>query len=207
MGKFYVTTPIYYVNSHPHLGHLYTTLVADAVARYQRQRGRDTYFLTGTDEHGQNIERAAAAAGLPVKQHVDNYVAEFQEMFARFHLDPAHGGYDQWIRTTDEAHRRGAAELWRRVREAGYIYKGEYQGWYCINCNSFYTEDETPAGAGRRRCSARSTTARSSASPRRVTSSSSRLSRSGCSRTTRRTPSSSGPRRGATRCSVSCAPG
>ena len=146
MGKFYVTTPIYYVNSHPHLGHLYTTLVADAVARYQRQRGRDTYFLTGTDEHGQNIERAAAAAGLPVKQHVDNYVAEFQEMFARFHLDPAHGGYDQWIRTTDEAHRRGAAELWRRVREAGYIYKGEYQGWYCINCNSFYTEDEAQPG-------------------------------------------------------------
>jgi len=146
MKTFYVTTPIYYVNSHPHLGHLYTTLVADTVARYKRQRGFDTFFLTGTDEHGQNIERAASAAGRPVKQHVDTYVAEFQEMFARFHLDPDHGGYNHWIRTTDDYHKRGVAELWRRVRDAGYIYKGQYVGLYCVGCNEFYSESEAGVG-------------------------------------------------------------
>src|ERR1051326_1674675 len=143
---FYVTTPIYYVNSHPHLGHLYTTIVADTVARYKRQRGFDTFFLTGTDEHGQNIERAAEAAGLPVKQHVDNYVAEFQEAFARFHLDPQHGGYNYWIRTTSDAHKAGASELWRRARDNGYIYKGQYEGWYCVGCNEFKPENETRLG-------------------------------------------------------------
>jgi len=143
---FYVTTPIYYVNSHPHLGHLYTTIVADTVARYKRQRGFDTFFLTGTDEHGQNIERAAAAAGLPVKQHVDNYVAEFQEAFARFHLDHEHSGYDFWIRTTSDIHKAGASELWRRVRDNGYIYKGQYEGWYCVGCNEFKPENETKPG-------------------------------------------------------------
>jgi methionyl-tRNA synthetase len=146
MKRFYVTTPIYYVNSHPHLGHLYTTIVADAIARYKRQRGFSTFFLTGTDEHGQNIERAAAGAGLHVKQHVDNYVAEFQEAFARFHLDPAHGGYDHWVRTTDDYHKRAVAELWRRVKEAGYIYKGKYEGWYCVGCNEFKPENETKPG-------------------------------------------------------------
>jgi methionyl-tRNA synthetase len=146
MKTFYITTPIYYVNSHPHLGHLYTTLVADTIARYKRQRGFDTFFLTGTDEHGQNIERAAEAAGLPVKEHVDAVVAEFQQMFARFHLDPEHGGYNHWIRTTADYHKRGVAELWRRVKEAGYIYKGKYEGWYCVGENGFLSEDETRPG-------------------------------------------------------------
>ena len=141
MNKFYVTTPIYYVNSHPHLGHLYTTLVADTVARYKRQRGFETFFLTGTDEHGLNIERAAEKGGLPVKRHVDNIVKEFKTAFAPYGL-----AYDHWIRTTDDYHKRAAQELWRRVRENGYIYKGKYEGLYCANCNEFYTENEAKAG-------------------------------------------------------------
>ncbi len=134
---FYVTTPIYYVNSHPHLGHLYTTIIADTVARYKRQRGFDTYFLTGTDEHGINIERAAEKAGLPVKQHVDNIVNEFQTAFADYNFSN-----NQWIRTTDEDHKQGVAELWQRVRDNGYIYKGSYEGWYCGSCNEFYNESD-----------------------------------------------------------------
>ena len=134
---FYVTTPIYYVNSHPHLGHLYTTIIADTVARYKRQRGFDTYFLTGTDEHGINIERAAEKSGLPVKQHVDNIVNEFQTAFADYNFSN-----NQWIRTTDEDHKQGVAELWRRVRDNGYIYKGSYEGWYCGSCNEFYNESD-----------------------------------------------------------------
>ena len=134
---FYVTTPIYYVNSHPHLGHLYTTIIADTVARYKRQRGFDTYFLTGTDEHGINIERAAEATGLPVKQHVDNIVSEFQTAFADYNFSNNH-----WIRTTDDYHKQGVAELWRRLRDNGYLYKGSYEGWYCGSCNEFYNESE-----------------------------------------------------------------
>ncbi len=142
MSKFYITTPIYYVNSRPHLGHLYTTIVADTMARYQRQRGVESFFLTGTDEHGQNIERAAERAEVPVRQYVDGIVAEFQEMFSQFRL-----GFDQWIRTTDPAHQEGVKALWRRVRENGYIYKGQYEGWYCVGCNGFLSEDETVPGA------------------------------------------------------------
>ena len=134
---FYVTTPIYYVNSHPHLGHLYTTIIADTVARYKRQRGFDTYFLTGTDEHGINIERAAEKVGLPVQQHVDNIVNEFQTAFADYNFSNNH-----WIRTTDDYHKQGVAELWRRVRDNGFIYKGSYEGWYCGSCNEFYNESE-----------------------------------------------------------------
>jgi methionyl-tRNA synthetase len=141
MSKFYITTPIYYVNSRPHLGHLYTTIVADTIAGYQRQRGAETFFLTGTDEHGQNIERAAERAKVPVRQYVDGIVAEFQEMFAQFRL-----GFDQWIRTTDPAHQEGVKALWRRVRENGFIYKGQYEGWYCVGCNGFLSEDETLPG-------------------------------------------------------------
>ncbi len=137
MNTFYVTTPIYYVNSYPHLGHLYTTLIADTVARYKRQRGCDVFFLTGTDEHGINIERAAEKAGLPVKQHVDNFVNEFKTAFAPYHLTNNH-----WVRTTDDYHKRSVQELWRRAQANGWIYKGKYEGWYCANCNEFYLESE-----------------------------------------------------------------
>ncbi|OYT73639.1 MAG: methionine--tRNA ligase [Chloracidobacterium sp. CP2_5A] len=135
--RFYVTTPIYYVNARPHLGHLYTTLLADALARHYRQRGFETFFLTGTDEHGLNIERAAAERS--VKEHVDAIVTEFKATFAAFGLEP-----DDWIRTTDPAHIQGAQALWRRVRDRGYIYKGYYEGWYCSSCNEF--KDEAAPG-------------------------------------------------------------
>ncbi|MBA3439740.1 MAG: class I tRNA ligase family protein, partial [Pyrinomonadaceae bacterium] len=102
MKAFYVTTPIYYANSEPHLGHIYTTLIADSVTRYKRQRGIDAFFLTGTDEHGVNIERAAAARSLPISQHVDEIVDSFKEEFARFGVR-----YDRWIRTTDLYHQEG----------------------------------------------------------------------------------------------------
>ncbi|MGH9838715.1 MAG: methionine--tRNA ligase [Blastocatellia bacterium] len=141
MNKFYVTTPIYYVNSYPHLGHLYTTIIADTVARYKRQRGVETFFLTGTDEHGINIERAAEAKGLPVKQHVDRIVEAFQSAFAPYEFTNQH-----WIRTTDESHKRAVQELWRRAKENGYIYKGKYEGWYCGNCNEFYSEADARPG-------------------------------------------------------------
>src|SRR6185503_14603403 len=110
MGEktFYVTTPIYYVNAKPHLGHAYTTLVADSLTRFKRQRGIDSFFLTGTDEHGVNIERAAAKRDVPVKVHVDEVVAEYREAFARFGIQ-----YDRWIRTTDDYHETGVQELWK----------------------------------------------------------------------------------------------
>ncbi|HVF49341.1 MAG TPA: class I tRNA ligase family protein, partial [Pyrinomonadaceae bacterium] len=113
MKSFYVTTPIYYANSLPHLGHLYTTIVADAVARYKRQRGFETYFLTGTDEHGTNIERAAARSGRSPREHVDYIVGELQRVFEAFRLDGAHGGYDIFMRTTEPKHYEGVSAFWR----------------------------------------------------------------------------------------------
>jgi methionyl-tRNA synthetase len=148
MKTFYVTTPIYYANSLPHLGHLYTTIVADSVTRYQRQRGFETYFLTGTDEHGLNIERAAQRNGRTPKEQVDYVVGELKKMFAAFSLDTEHGGYDIFMRTTEPFHYEGVSELWRRCaraktpkgREA--IYKGYYAGWFCAPCAAYKTEDE-----------------------------------------------------------------
>ena len=137
MKTFYVTTPIYYVNAKPHLGHLYTTILADALARHHRQCGAQTFFLTGTDEHGQNIERTAEKNGIPVKEHVDGVVAEFKDAFAKFGLQP-----DHWIRTTDEYHERGAQVLFQKVQEAGFIYKGHYEGWFCTGCAEFKEETE-----------------------------------------------------------------
>jgi methionyl-tRNA synthetase len=143
MNKFYVTTPIYYVNSYPHLGHVYTTIIADTVARYKRQHGHEVFFLTGTDEHGINIERAAEAAGVPVKEHVDRIVDSFKTAFAHFEFTNQH-----WIRTTDEYHKEGVRKLWQQAKANGFIYKGKYEGWYCSNCNEFYQEGEAVKGEG-----------------------------------------------------------
>lgn len=138
MGEntFYVTTPIYYANAKPHLGHAYTTLVVDALTRFKRQRGIDTFFLTGTDEHGINIERAAEARGLPVKEHVDQVVEEFKAAFARLGVE-----YDRWIRTIDPYHEETVQNIWRRLDERGHIYKGSYEGWFCGYCNEFKDVD------------------------------------------------------------------
>ncbi|HEV2914024.1 MAG TPA: methionine--tRNA ligase [Pyrinomonadaceae bacterium] len=148
MKTFYVTTPIYYANSLPHLGSLYTTLVADALTRYKRQRGFETYFLTGTDEHGINIQRAAERTGRTSKEHTDHIAGEFQKVFSMFGLDTEHGGYDIFMRTTEPFHYAGVSELWRRVAAARTpkgrepIYKGHYEGWFCASCATFKTEDE-----------------------------------------------------------------
>ena len=128
MKKFYITTPIYYVNARPHIGHAYTTIACDAIARRQRMLGADTYFLTGTDEHGQKIERAAAAAGKSPQQFADEVSAQFRALWQRMGLTN-----DDYIRTTEERHKRGVQALFRKIRDNGYIYKGSYTGQYCVS--------------------------------------------------------------------------
>jgi len=125
--KFYITTPIYYVNARPHIGHAYTTIACDTIARRQRLTGFDTFFLTGTDEHGQKIERAAQAAGKTPQQLTDEVSAEFRSLWDRMGLT-----YDDFIRTTSDKHKQGVQALWRRIRDNGYIYKGHYTGQYCV---------------------------------------------------------------------------
>jgi methionyl-tRNA synthetase len=126
-AKFYITTPIYYVNARPHIGHAYTTIACDTIARRQRMMGFDTYLLTGTDEHGQKIERAAQAAGKTPQQLTNEVSGEFRVLWDRIGIT-----YDDFIRTTSEKHKRGVQELFRRIRDNGYIYKGTYTGQYCV---------------------------------------------------------------------------
>jgi methionyl-tRNA synthetase len=148
MKTFYVTTPIYYANSLPHMGHLYTTVVGDFLKRYHRQRGFEAYLLTGTDEHGTNIERASAKAGRTPREHVDYVVGELKKMFGAFSLAAEHGGYDVFMRTTEPFHYEGASEFWRRAaarrtpKGRENIYKGFYEGWFCAPCATFKTEAE-----------------------------------------------------------------
>jgi methionyl-tRNA synthetase len=130
--KFYITTPIYYVNAHPHIGHAYTTIACDTIARRHRMLGDDTWFLTGTDEHGQKIERAAQAAGKTPQQFTDEISAEFRALWQRMGLTP-----DDFIRTTSDRHKQGVQALWRKIRDNGYIYKGIYTGQYCVSCELY----------------------------------------------------------------------
>jgi methionyl-tRNA synthetase len=125
--KFYITTPIYYVNARPHIGHTYTTVACDAIARRQRMLGSDTFFLTGTDEHGQKIERATQGSGKTPQQFADEVSQEFRALWDRMGLT-----YDDFIRTTSDRHKRGVQALWRKIRDHGYIYKGSYSGQYCV---------------------------------------------------------------------------
>ena len=125
--KFYITTPIYYVNARPHLGHAYTTLVCDAIARRKRMLGYDTFFLTGNDEHGQKIERSAGERGIKPKQLADEVSGAFRALFEKMNIS-----YNDFIRTTEQRHQKGAQELWRRLQEKGFIYKGTYTGQYCV---------------------------------------------------------------------------
>jgi methionyl-tRNA synthetase len=135
METFYVTTPIYYVNDVPHIGHAYTTLAADVLARYQRLAGREVYFLTGTDEHGQKVEAAATDQGLAPQELADRNAKNFRELWDR--MDITH---DDFIRTTEPRHQQGVIEIYRRMAAAGDIYLGEYEGLYCYGCETFYTE-------------------------------------------------------------------
>jgi methionyl-tRNA synthetase len=130
--KFYITTPIYYVNARPHIGHAYTTIACDTIARRHRMFGDDTWFLTGTDEHGQKIERAAQAAGKTPQLFTDEISAEFSALWKRMGLTP-----DDFIRTTSARHKQGVQALWRKIRDNGFIYKGIYTGQYCVSCELY----------------------------------------------------------------------
>ena len=130
--KFYITTPIYYVNARPHIGHAYTTIVCDAIARRKRLLGYDTFFLTGTDEHGQKIERSASAAGTTAQKFADAVAAEFRTLFDKMGIT-----YNEFIRTTEPRHKQGAQELWKRLQEKGFIYKGTYTGQYCVHDEAY----------------------------------------------------------------------
>jgi methionyl-tRNA synthetase len=127
-NRFYLTTPIYYVNARPHLGHAYTTIVCDAIARRKRALGIETWFLTGTDEHGQKIERSAKAAGCTPEEFATKVAGEFRGLWDRLGLT-----YDDFIRTTEERHKRGVQKLFATLRDKGYIYKGSYTGQYCVS--------------------------------------------------------------------------
>jgi methionyl-tRNA synthetase len=139
--SFYLTTPIYYVNAAPHFGHAYTTIAADIIVRHRRQRGEETFFLTGTDEHGSNIPRVAEEAGVEIAELVDRNAAAFQEMTAR-----VNASNDFFIRTTDPRHAKLVQEFVQRIYDRGEIYEGVYSGLYCSRCESFYTEDELVDG-------------------------------------------------------------
>jgi methionyl-tRNA synthetase len=125
--KFYITTPIYYVNARPHIGHAYTSIACDTIARRHRMLGDDTWFLTGTDEHGQKVERAAQAAGKTPQQFADEMSDAFRTSWERLGLS-----YDDFLRTTSDRHKQGVQTLWRKIRDNGYIYKGTYTGQYCV---------------------------------------------------------------------------
>jgi methionyl-tRNA synthetase len=140
-NRFYVTTPIYYINDVPHLGTAYTTIAADVLARYHRLRGDETRFLTGTDEHGLKIQRVAAEKGMDPQIYADGLSEKFRAAWPRLGCAP-----DDFIRTTEERHKRGAQALWTKIKDAGFIYLGHYEGLYCVACEAYYTEKELVDG-------------------------------------------------------------
>ena len=140
-SKFYVTTPIYYVNDKPHIGHAYTTILADVLASFHRSMGDDTYFLTGTDEHGQKVENAAAKNGISPLQHADETVVRFQELWKKLGITN-----DDFIRTTEERHTSVVKEILQDLYDRGEIYKAEYTGWYCVGDERYFTEKDLVDG-------------------------------------------------------------
>jgi methionyl-tRNA synthetase len=142
--SFYITTPIYYVNGAPHVGTATSTIIADAINRFQKLRGRTTYFLTGTDEHAPKVAVAAAKAGKPPKEFVDDLAARFADTWRFLHIAP-----DRFIRTTDHDHKDAVAEVFRRLYKSGDIYKGTYSGWYSIADETYYTDSEVEDGVAK----------------------------------------------------------
>ena len=139
--KFYITTPIYYPSGNPHIGHCYTTVACDSIARYKRMQGYDVMFLTGTDEHGLKIEQKAAEKGISPKEYVDEIVEVFKKLWKYMNID-----YDRYIRTTDDYHIESVQKIFKELYDKGYIYKGEYSGKYCTPCESFWTESQLVDG-------------------------------------------------------------
>ena len=138
---FYITTPIYYPSGNPHIGHCYTTVACDSIARYRRMQGYDVMFLTGTDEHGLKIEQKAAEAGITPKEYVDNIVEIFKKLWSYMNIS-----YDRYIRTTDDYHIETVQKIFKDLYDKGYIYKGEYSGKYCTPCESFWTDSQLVDG-------------------------------------------------------------
>ena len=139
--KFYVTTPIYFPSGNPHLGHSYCTVAADAVARFKRMQGYDVMFLTGTDEHGQKIEINAGKENKTPKEYVDGIVENFKNLWKTLGIS-----YDKYMRTTYDFHEKAVQKIFKNLYEKGQIYKGNYSGWYCIPCESFFTDSQLTDG-------------------------------------------------------------
>ncbi len=147
MGVFYVTTPIYYPNAAPHIGHAYTTIYADVLARYHRLVGDDTFFLTGNDEHGLKLQRAAERRGVHPKQLVDEMAVLYKNYWRMLDIS-----YDHFIRTTDDYHERVVSDAIRRLYDKGLVYKDSYSGWYCVDCEKFYSSGEYEVIDGKPHC-------------------------------------------------------
>ncbi|MCD6574180.1 methionine--tRNA ligase, partial [Candidatus Aerophobetes bacterium] len=141
MGKFYLTTPVYYVNGAPHLGHAYTTIAADTLSRYRRLLGDNVFFLTGTDEHGSKILQAAKERSLSPYQLVDQMVAKFKNLWGKLLIS-----YSDFIRTTESRHTRVVENIFLELYKRGDIYKGKYSGWYCVPCETFWLESQLKEG-------------------------------------------------------------
>ncbi len=139
--KFYITTPIYYPSGKWHIGTCYTTIVCDAIARFKRMQGVDVFYLTGTDEHGQKIQKVAQAAGVDVKEYIDKIVGELKDLWKLLDIS-----YDKFIRTTDEYHEKAVQKIFNKLYEQGDIYKSEYEGWYCTPCEAFWTKSQLVDG-------------------------------------------------------------
>ncbi len=133
--KYYITTPLYYVNDVPHIGHSYTQIAADVIARWKRMQGREVFFLTGTDEHGMKIAVSAAEKGVAPKEHVDAVVKRFKEAWEKLDIS-----YDGFIRTSDEKHMKTVQDIFKKLHDKGDIYKGSYEGWYCAPCEAYWTK-------------------------------------------------------------------
>lgn len=139
--KYYVSTPIYYPSAEFHIGHCYTTIIADALARYKRLTGYDVYYQTGTDEHGEKIEKKAASAGVTPKEYVDKIIEDAKDLWQSLNIS-----YDFFMRTTDDYHEASVQKIFKKLYEQGDIYKGSYEGLYCIPCESFWTETQAVDG-------------------------------------------------------------
>ncbi len=146
-SKFYITTPIYYVNAKPHIGHSYTNIAADATARFFRLKGVDTFFLTGTDEHGQKVEKAAQEAGKPTQEFVDELAEKFEHLWDTLDVRP-----DDFIRTTEPRHVKAVQYVLQYLYDKGDIYKDSYSGWYCVPCETFWTEGQVNTEGDKPRC-------------------------------------------------------
>ncbi len=145
--SFYITTPIYYVNDVPHIGHAYTTIIADAISRFKKLTGYDVFFLTGTDEHGQKVEKSAAEKGMTPIQLADKVVVRFKNLWEA--LDIA---FDSFIRTTQPSHEQGVQKIFQKLKDKGDIYKGIYEGWYCVSDETFLSEDVSLEDGGHKIC-------------------------------------------------------